>query len=302
MRRAMQAGAQDLLPRPLDPGQLAMALRHAHEQKLRRLKMQQKRAEVTVIFGVGGGIGTTTIATNTAVALARSEPGPVLLADFDMHMSNVACFLDMKPTPTYEDVLKELPKMDVEALRQFLPRHASGLHVLSGPQSIEDLDAIKTTDIAQVVELCSQAFKHVIIDGGHGIDERRTELLDRADRILVVTQLNVAAMHSARRTIETLHRLGYDKIHIVANRVGRGTQVTLEDVEVGLGLKPAFSIPNDYPTVIGAIDSGVPIVESKRSGRTAASFKAIAKACEQANGNGNGSKNGRRRGLLFRKN
>jgi len=280
MRRAMRAGAQDLIARPLDPCQLQQALEHALQQKVQRQKALGARGQVNVVLGVSGGVGTTTIATNLAVAMATAgDLGPVALVDFDFDMGSVPCFLDLAPERTYLDLRRATEGLDADGLRQFMPRHRTGLYMLAGPQKLEELEEILPEDIGKVLNLGRSAFRQVVVDAGHGLDERRIELLDRADRILLVTQLNVAALRNARRVLDLLGRLGYQdgRIKLVANRVSKGEGVTPDDVERSLGQKLDFQVVNDYPSAIDAIDTGVPIVEGKRKSRAANDLVAMAR-------------------------
>ncbi|HWN81472.1 MAG TPA: response regulator, partial [Candidatus Udaeobacter sp.] len=96
MRQGMRAGVEDLVARPADTGQVRSALEHALHKKQQRLQSRENRGRLIAVLGVTGGLGTTTIATNLAVALARIEgTGPVLLADFDFSMGSVPSFLDL---------------------------------------------------------------------------------------------------------------------------------------------------------------------------------------------------------------
>jgi pilus assembly protein CpaE len=279
MRQAMRCGIQDLLSRPVEPGHLKTALDHAAALQARRERSQERRGHVTAVIGVSGGVGTTTVATNIAVELARDDDsGSVALADLDLVSGSVPCFLDLRPERTFQDLLAESDRLDGEQLRQMLPRHRSGLYMLAGPQSIEDLDAVSQDDVRRAIELCRSAFRRVVVDGGHGLDERRFEMLERVDEVLLVLQPSVAALHRARRTLETLARLGFpaEQIRLVLNRVERGADVGPKEVREGLGRPVTYMIPSDYRTVIAAIDNGQPLIEAKRSNRLTDSLRAIA--------------------------
>ncbi len=286
MRRAMRAGAQDLIARPVDPSQLQQVLDLALQQKAQRLRAHGSRGQVTAVLGVSGGIGTTSIATNLAVAMVTVvEVVPVVLVDFDFDMGSVPCFLDLGPERTYLDLRRASDSLDADGLRQFMPRHRTGIYMLAGPQKLEELEEVTPEDIGKILNLCRSAFRHVMVDAGHGLDERRIEVLDRADRILLVTQLNVASLRNARRVTELLGRLGYQdgRVKLVANRVSKGDGVTQEDVERTLGQKLEFQVVNDYPLAIDAIDTGVPIVEGRRKSRAASDLIAMARIlAEQA--------------------
>ncbi len=283
MRRAMRAGAQDLIARPVDACQLQQALDHAMQQKALRLRALGARGMVTAVLGVSGGIGTTTIATNLAVGMAP-DFGPVVLVDFDFDMGAVPSFLDLGPERTYLDLRRTSEGLDADGLRQFTPRHRTGVFMLAGPQKLEELDEVTPDDIGKVLNLCRSAFRQVVVDGGHGLDERRIEVLDRADRILLVTQLSVVSLRNARRVIELMGRLGYQdgRIKLVANRVSKSSGVTSEDVERSLGQKLDFQVFNDYPAAIDAIDTGVPMVEGSRKSRAVADLLAMARDLAEA--------------------
>lgn len=298
MRLAMRAGAQDLLTRPIEPAQLRQALDLARQRAAERRSVVDGRGQVIAVLGVGGGVGTTTVATNLAVAMARSEDvGPVVLVDFDFEMGSVPCFLDLQPTRTYLDLRAELDQLGTDGLREFLPRHRSGLYMLAGPQRLEDLDAVESREIGRAIDLCRSAFRYVIVDAGHGVDERSAEVLDRAERILLVAQLSVASLRNARRMNEILSHLGYPdaQVQLVANRVNKGSRVGVDDVPKSVGRPVAFQVPNDYPSAAAAIDSGVPLIESARGSRPAASFRAIAKNFVEDKSKNNGKRGPLRR-------
>jgi len=281
MRRAMRAGFEDLIARPPDLGQIRSALELATHRKSQRVNSREQRGRMIAVLGVTGGLGTTTIAVNLAATLAQAEPSSsVLLADFDFNMGSVPSFLDLATEYTLLELKAEQNRIDSESLRQLLPRHRSGAFVLAGPPRIEDLEEITHEDVSKVIDLARQTFRTIVIDAGHGFDDRRMEVLDAANVILLVTQLNVAALRSSRRALEMLDRFGYDleRIKLVASRVGKGAAVSLADAQRSLGQTFAFAVPNDFPSAINAIDIGVPVVECRRSSRVAASINGMATA------------------------
>jgi pilus assembly protein CpaE len=290
MRQGMRAGVEDLIARPADLGQVRSSLEHALHKKHQRLQTRESRGRQIAVLGVTGGLGTTTIATNLAVALARTEgTGPVVLADCDFSMGSVPSFLDMGIEYTMLELRSERSRLEGEAVRQLLPRHRSGAYILAGPARIEDLDEVSHEDVAGVLDLCRSAFRCIVVDAGHGFDERRMEILDASSVILLVTQLNVAALRNARRALEMLDRFGYDteRMKLVASRVGKGAAVSLADAQRSLGQTFAFAVPNDFPAAINAIDVGIPLVESKRSSRASASLLSMAQALTVDGGEAN---------------
>jgi pilus assembly protein CpaE len=102
--------------------------------------------------------------------------------------------------------------------------------------------------------------------------------LDSADRIILVTQLNVPALRSTQRTLALFQRLGYeaDKVSVVVNRHQASDAVSLSDASEVLGREIFFKIPNDYRTLSGALSKGVPVTDFDASSHLSWSFDGLA--------------------------
>ncbi|HZW87869.1 MAG TPA: AAA family ATPase, partial [Myxococcaceae bacterium] len=101
----IRAGAVEFLLRPVQPADLAAAL-----EKLLRLRRApqpvQRTGRITSVFSTKGGLGVTTVATNLAVCLAERAPGRTILIDLDTRQSDVATFLNLRPTYSVMDALE----------------------------------------------------------------------------------------------------------------------------------------------------------------------------------------------------
>src|SRR5438270_5198746 len=102
-RKAVLAGATDVLLRSTIPRELRAALVYARRADLlRRTTPSQQLAvapagTIISIVGVKGGIGKTTIATNLALSLAAETSSSVVIADLDVPFGDVAMMLDLHP-------------------------------------------------------------------------------------------------------------------------------------------------------------------------------------------------------------
>ena len=54
-----------------------------------------------------GGVGTTTIATNIAIAAAMKKPDRVVIVDLDLQFGQVATHLNLEPKQTLADIVRD---------------------------------------------------------------------------------------------------------------------------------------------------------------------------------------------------
>src|SRR5688572_2384345 len=127
--QAMRAGANEYLAWPLDDSFTA-AIRRAAERS--RPKDGTRNSCVLSFFGVKGGAGTTTIAVNTAIEIARTSKKPTLIIDLHQFIGEVALFLGVRPRFTLVDALDNLHRIDTEFLRELVVKHKTGLDILAG--------------------------------------------------------------------------------------------------------------------------------------------------------------------------
>jgi len=101
---------------------------------------------------------------------------------------------------------------------------------------------------------------------------------------LVVMQLNVPSAKNAERFVGAVRRMGIEasKIQIVVNRfVKKGWDIEPEEVERALGLKIAWSVPNDFKNAIAAINYGEPVVLRAPRSEMSVSLAALAASLQK---------------------
>ena len=144
----LEAGADDVMARPFDAREIearveALLLRFQRSRDLAPVVSSDgltlARARRTVaVYSPKGGVGTTTVATNVAVAAAADRPDKVVLVDFALQFGGVATLLNLDPKQTIADVVRDETALhEPELLRTYAMRHDSGLHVLAAPAAPE---------------------------------------------------------------------------------------------------------------------------------------------------------------------
>ncbi|MGH7265708.1 MAG: hypothetical protein ACREMB_12780 [Candidatus Rokuibacteriota bacterium] len=296
--RVIRAGAFEYLRRPVERSELLAAL-----DKVARFRWgatpEQRAGRVVAVYSPKG-LGVTTVATNMAVCLAESAPETVLLVDLDTRQSDVATFLNLRPSYSVLDAFGSIERMDEAYLRGLLVRHPSGLWVLPGP-SRPERDAITDEEVRAGLEIIRSHFDHVVLDLRHELDPATTAALEAADVILFLVELNVSALRSAASGLATFRQLGLllDRVRLVVMREDTvGEAVPLGRAREALGMPIHWKTPSDYPAIVASINSGRPVVTASPRSKIAKNLRQLTETIGKASGSDNGTS--RRMGPLFR--
>ena len=274
--QVIRAGAVEFLRRPVQRDDLSAAL----EKLLRRSRPSQAPARsgrITSVFSTKGGLGVTTLATNVAVCLAERSPGGTVLIDLDTRQSDVATFLNLRPTYSVLDALENLERLDESFLHGLLVKHPSGLLVLPGPTRIERTQ-FSAEQVQAVLEIIRSHFDHVVLDLRHDFDPGTIAALEASSTILYLTSLTVSALRSGSAGLAALRHLGLNlqRVKVVVMRDGTGEDVTLKHAQEALGLPVYWRTPSDYPTVVSSINSGQPVVTAAPRSKIAKNLRELA--------------------------
>jgi pilus assembly protein CpaE len=273
--QAIRAGALEYLRRPVEAEELTAALTKL--LRVRRVDDARAPGRVTSVFSTKGGQGVTTLATNVAIGIAERKAGSVLLVELDTRASDVATFLDLRPSYSVIDALENITRLDASFLQGLLTRHTSGLAVLAAPTQLHR-HPMSGEYVQILLDVIRASFDHVVLDLRHELDAATLAGLEASDTILFVTEPNVAALRSAAAGLAAFRHLGIDvrKVKPVLMRDGTGEEVTLKHAKEALDIPIFWRIPSDYANVVSAINRGRPVITSASRSKVATSLRQLA--------------------------
>jgi pilus assembly protein CpaE len=273
--RGMRAGIHEFLVSPPDPPELSGAV----DRLMRRAPAELRRGEVFAVYSPKGGLGTTSIAVNLADAYARTNAeSRVALADLSVGSGDVRVFLNLSPAYHIGDLVKKLDRADAELFYSLLTPTQRGIWVLPGPDDPEVDDEVGTATTASIIEQLRMHFAFTVLDCEHHLSERTVAALDAADRLVLVTQLNVPSLRSMQRTLTLCRQLGYssDKLCVLVNRYKPDDVLTLKDASQVLTCDVAMTLPNDYQLSSSALTQGVPLAQLSADAELSRAYARLA--------------------------
>jgi pilus assembly protein CpaE len=271
--RFLEAGADDVVARPFDAREIearveALLLRFQRSKDLTAvvskdgLTLNHTRRTVAV-HSPKGGVGTSTIATNIAIAAAQLRPDRVVIVDLDLQFGQVATHLNLIPRQTLADVVRdEAALREPELLRTYATKHDSGLHVLAAPVGPEAAQLITADHVDKILSTLLDSYERVVIDTGSWLDERTLRAFEHAESVLFVMNPEIAALKAMGALVEYLSEAGTvaAKTTFVLNNTFGREILKLRDVESALGTKVAMELPYDPFLYLKAVNEGSPIV------------------------------------------
>ena len=277
--RAMRSGAEEFLAQPFNWSEVRKSFDAIRKKIDAHAVRGIDRGHIVAISSNKGGVGSTTVAANLAASLVAQRKS-VCLVDLVLQFGSVTSFLNIDASYTILDLVKNLKRIDPLFLDGSLVKHVSGIRVLAEPFYAEDARRITPADIDEILDLLAQSFDFVVVDTPKEFDDMLALVLDKANLILFVTEMDVPSLKSAHRAFELFERMGiYDKkIRLILNRYVKSKLMTLESVEKALGAKVFWTLPNNYPVAIAAVNQGLSIQECDPRSDIARGYSGLTQA------------------------
>ena len=274
VRSLLQTGAADVLPLPLDLGDLETSLDQLQRQAVSESPVSiadSDTPKIVTILKAVGGVGATTLAAQVAARFAAHEGihgRDVCLLDLDLQFGDVAFQLGLRPTLSVSDLLNAGARLDGALIRATTTRHSSGLHVVAAPAELMPVEGHSSDQFIQIVDIAAREFGTVFVELPTNWTNWSLSLLARSDLALLISELTVTSLNRARRQLELLRSEGLSdlEIRVVINRFEKSQLRTIHaaDVREALGYDISQTIANDPTIMRTASERGVTIDEIKR--------------------------------------
>ena len=208
--------------------------------------------ELIAVLSGKGGTGKTSICAGISVALALAGCR-VLCIDCDVGLRNLDIALGLSDTPaiSFQEVCS-----GIYSLEDALPHPVyPNLRFMTAPVSCTAGD-IDPAAFQKMLAKAREAFDYVLMDAPAGIEEGFNLTAAPADRILLVTGPDPAAIRDAARAGQVLEQLGKADVRLIVNRITRriasALNLTVDDIMDTAGLPLIGLVPEDQNVTLAA--------------------------------------------------
>jgi pilus assembly protein CpaE len=276
LRRAMLAGAEEYLIKPLE----ATALRESilHIASHRTLRSVERSAEemapsennanglvVGVVSGKGG-LGKTTLAANMSAVVAQS-PGKTA-GLIGLESADGAVMLNLQPKLGLIDMAagdaerREEGGYSVEWMRQFVTTHRSGVQYWTWQGSNSQAgNEVPEDFFSMLFDTCRRALSVTFVDFPLLTAEEAQTVLPMLDVILVVTSTSdILALRSTKSFMDNVPEELAPRVRLIINRAAASDMISREDFQTAMDFKIAAVLPNQPEIAAPAINMGSPFV------------------------------------------
>ena len=266
MLEAMHAGCTEFLTEPLSLDAIRAACGRIQQHFLTRAG--NSGGTVVAFFGAKGGVGATTLAVHLATYLVQNNRKKVLLIDNHSQFGHACIYLGIDGSRfQFQELVRNVNRLDSELLLGFLAKHPSGLDMLSSPDIAQNKRVMHAEDVASTLDFLRGEYDYVVVDCVALMDETNLAVLGAASQVFVVATPEISAIRDLSRMVDDLTRIDptTNKIKVIINRFQSQFAISLEEIERVIRLPVSFSIPNSFVELVRSVNLGIPVAHTVKS-------------------------------------
>jgi pilus assembly protein CpaE len=266
--QAMRAGCNDFIGAQFDDVVFAETLARINQLWNLKSAHSSTLGSVLTFFGAKGGVGTTTLAVHIAMYLVQCHQKKTLLIDNHPQLGHACIYLGIDGSRyNFHELVRNLSRLDSELLRGYIATHASGLEVLSSPDTCGGRKPTDPVSMAQTLDFLRGEYDYVIVDCPTALDETNLAVMEASNYVYIVATPEIGSIRDLSRHVDVLSESeqNTEKLRVVINRFSAQHAVSVEQIEKAIRLPISYKLPNSYTEVVRAGIMGEPISHKHKS-------------------------------------
>lgn len=226
------------------------------------------QGKIVAVYGAKGGIGTTTVAANLALALMdRDRDARVALVDGAIQYGDVHLMFNELGQASVMDLVPRLNELDIELVENvMLFNRPTGLSILPAPPRPEFAEKITGEAFSRILEFMRRHYDYVVLNTDSYISDAVLAALDASEVVVLLTAQSINAIRNTRLFLDLWNAMGMtrDRIQLVISRYDPTSPITTERVGERLKFPVNMTLPEDNEAARKADALGQPALRSTR--------------------------------------
>jgi pilus assembly protein CpaE len=234
--------------------------------------------KLLMIYSPKGGTGCSMVASNLAIALAKTTRKKVALVDGNLQFGDSDVLLNLQGNRTIVDVANRIDELDSDLMNVMTAAHPSGIKVLAAPPTPVAFERISTDTFKKVLSQLKKDFDYVLLDTWSRLDDTVLGAIDLADRILLVMTPEIPSIKSTKLFFDIAEALEFpvEQIDLILNKIIPRDGLRAEKIEGSMQHKVLAELAFDPKQVRQAINQGSPLVMIQPNHPLSQSFLRLA--------------------------
>jgi len=262
VRGLLRLSVTDWLPADAPAEAIFQACQRA--SNTRRPLDRETRATCIAFVPAAGGVGTTTLAIQTAFLIAKRLRNfdETCLFDLNFQTGTMVDYLDLKPVLDLSAIANQPERLDARLLEVMIARHPTGMAVIAAPRAATEYLRVNSAVVTSILSVVSESFKYMVLDLPPVWQPWTFDVLQGCDQVLIISEFTIPAMRKALELVNALEaRFKGEPPHarVVVNKFRQrllGGGLRKSDATALLGEALAAFVPEEQELICEAINQG----------------------------------------------
>lgn len=285
----LESGADVYLTKPITSRELFAQVKATLSRIPVTSPAEQKKKEHGHMIGITaprGGLGVSTVTLNLGISLSQNTRMGVIVSDFRPGQGIFGLELGLGEKGGFHQLLNMYPEeITPNHVEKELIFHSSGIRLLASSSSPEDpRHAGAAGNFVVIAKHLSALGEIIVLDLGAGLSSINAEVFPLCQQVFIVVEPHRTTIYLAKSLEQSLVNLGLSANqieYILVNRVRSSLQMTVSEVEDGLGKSLQGAITPHPELAYQASLSHIPMILAQPDNLPAQQFKGLAEKIAQ---------------------
>jgi pilus assembly protein CpaE len=267
--KAFDLGVDDYLVKPFPPEELVARLGIlARRGKIMKIVQEMDEDHSTAstsiaIHSLRGGVGSSSLALNLALAFQQIWGKDTLLVDGVFAAGQIAMMLNVNPRSNWESLIGiSEDELDDEMIAELVSQKEESINYIAAPRNPIATDTFTPEFWKKTLAKIKGHSDFLVFDTAHDFSDGTISILAEVETILLIVTPDMASLRATVSTLEVYDQLGFapDQILLVLNYNTNITGIKQAQLEKVFEREFDYVIPHEPKEVFRAINFGEPFI------------------------------------------